>query len=79
MSPDDEAMSLKVRSLYDCGGVIMSDSSSQVSSEGGMRRISKITEEGNGTRSHRNSLRNSYPGAGGSRSESRISVGLEGD
>lgn len=78
ISKEDEELSRRVWSLYEAGG-IMSDSSSQVSSEGGQRRISKIMEE-----SHRNpsrqSMRNSYPGADGSHRDSIAQMGgsLEG-
>jgi hypothetical protein len=65
ISPEDEVLSLRVRSLYDSGiGGMGSDVSSQFSSDAAQRRISRIMEESaNAGVSRIRGTRSSFPGA----------------
>ncbi|KAF8253905.1 hypothetical protein K440DRAFT_147098 [Wilcoxina mikolae CBS 423.85] len=64
ISPEDEVLSLRVRSLYDSGlGGIGSDVSSQFSADIAQRRISSIIEEGAIGVSRLRGTRSSFPGA----------------
>ncbi|KAL7268841.1 hypothetical protein RUND412_008517 [Rhizina undulata] len=78
ITPEDEVLSLKVRSLYD-SGVGLSDSGSQFSAEG-RKRVSSIMEESGGSigkrgsRCFRNSLVVAANGMTGDEATKRISV-----
>ncbi|KAF8543101.1 hypothetical protein BDD12DRAFT_271793 [Trichophaea hybrida] len=64
ISPEDEVLSLRVRSLYDSGlGGVGSDVSSQFSADIAQRRISSIIEEGAIGVSRLRGTRSSFPGA----------------
>jgi len=64
ISPEDEVLSLRVRSLYDSSlGGIGSDVSSQFSADIAQRRISSIIEEGAIGVSRQRGTRSSFPGA----------------
>ncbi|RPA98481.1 hypothetical protein L873DRAFT_1028341 [Choiromyces venosus 120613-1] len=74
ISPEDEVLSLKVRSLYDSGvGLGGSDAESQFS-----KRVSSVLEEGGGRGSR--VMRNSYAGRNsqsGDEAEGRISLAAD--
>lgn len=77
VSPEDEVLSLRVRSLYDCspGG----DASSQFSADTSQRRISRIVEEGAAGVSRQRGARSSFPGASKDIvHRSRVSRSVEG-
>ncbi|KAI5821238.1 hypothetical protein BZA77DRAFT_2805 [Pyronema omphalodes] len=65
ISPEDEVLSMRVRSLYDSGvGGMGSDSSSQFSGDQNQRRISSIMEENaHAGVSRQRGARSSFPGA----------------
>jgi hypothetical protein len=70
ISPEDEVLSFRVRSLYDSGvGGIMTDSESHLSTDTPQRRISSIVEH----ISERSWARNSFPGAVGGKDSTRLS------
>ena len=67
ISPEDEVLSFRVRSLYDSGVAgIMTDSESRLSTDTPRRRISSIVEE-------RSWARKSFPGAVGGKDSTRLS------